>query len=514
MRGRPLGSGVPGPDADPAGCAGGPRGRRSLTARALAGMLWTGGSTAARLLLQVAVLAVLARLLTPEDFGIVGAALVVVSFGNTLASMGVGPALVQHPEPGTAHRATGFTLSLVLGLSIGIGTYLISGSVERFFDAPEIQAVVKALSVTFPIVALGVVSESTLLREMRFRELAAVDVLAYGVGYGLIGIMGAFLGFRYWALVAAAIGQASIRTVLVLLRAPQRDGLSLDRRAASDLIYVGGGFSLARFANYFATQGDNLIVGRFLGPVALGLYGRAYQLLIIPAKVYTQVADRVVFPAMSQVQADADRLGIAYLRGVALGALLGIPISAASIILAPELILVLLGSQWTDLTAPFQVLAVGMFFRLAYKTGGTVLRAKGQVYTFAGLESAYALTVLVGAWIGQRYGLTGVCAAVVISTGVHFALVTIANAASADLRLRQVASAHVPGMAQGVIATLSILALAAVVRPVGAPLLTLGLCSLGSGLAFFLSARLLPSVCLGPHGVILSRHFTSMAQRQ
>ena len=163
------------------------------------------------------------------------------------------------------------------------------------------------LAWVFPLQGLGVAAESLLRRELRFQWLANLDVSAYAIGYGLVGIALALAGWGVWALVAGQITQGLLRTgVLLIYRRPSLRQ-PFDLRAFRDLVYFGGGFTVARAANYVAVQGDNLVVGRFLGPQALGFYGRAYSLMSAPAYSFGNVLDQVLFPAMAKVQHDPQR---------------------------------------------------------------------------------------------------------------------------------------------------------------------------------------------------------------
>ncbi|MEO7986944.1 MAG: oligosaccharide flippase family protein, partial [Gemmatimonadales bacterium] len=147
---------------------------------------------------------------------------------------------------------------------------------------------------------------------------------------------------------------------------------------------------------------------RFLGPAALGYYGRAYSLMSAPAYAFGTVLDAVLFPAMARVQDDPPRLALAYRRGVALIALLVLPVSATLILLAPEVVRVALGPRWTAAVAPFQILGIGMLFRSSYKMSDSIARSTGAVYRRAWRQIMYAGLVIFAAWVGQHWGIVGV----------------------------------------------------------------------------------------------------------
>ncbi len=395
--------------------------RHSLTHRTLTGMLWTAYGRVAYHGLHLAVLAVLARLLTAADFGLVGAALVVTSLSAIVSHIGVGPALIQRRDLERRHLQTGFTVAVLTALLLGAAIWYGAPLAARFFRIDGVQSVLRVLAWTFPVQGLGTVSQALLSRELRFQRLAHVDVVAYGVGYGGVGITGAVLGWGVWALVAGQMAQSLVRAGLLLaMQPPPRPGF--DRGAFGDLIGYGSGFTIARLANYVALQGDNLLTGRYLGAAALGFYGRAYGLMSGPAYAFGAILDQVLFPAMAKVQDDQTRLAAAYRRGVALVALLVLPASAALILLAPEFVRVVLGARWTPAVAPFQILGLGMLFRTSYKLSDTMARSTGAVYRRAWRQILYAALVLGGVYIGRHWGLPGVAWGALAALTVNFLL--------------------------------------------------------------------------------------------
>lgn len=433
---------------DPA--AGGHSARRSgLTQRTIGGLLWAAWGKGAQAVLHLAVLAILARLLSPAQFGVVSAALVVIGFSAIFTHLGMGPALVQRPALESRHLGTATTFSLALGVAFAAAVAATAPLVAAFFRTPDIAPVLRLLAFVFPMQAIALVAESMARRELRFRRLANVDVAAYGIGYGVVGITAAALGAGVWALVAAELTRVAIHAgILVALQQP-RPRLGWDRAAFVELMYFGGGFTIARVANYLAIQGDNLVVGRALGPSALGLYGRAYQLMAAPATGFGAVLDNVLFPAMARVQDDPHRLAGAYRRGVTLLSTLVLPVSVVSIVLAPEIIHLALGPNWAGVVLPFRVLAVGMLFRTSYKMSDSLCRATGAVYRRAVRQIVYAGLVIGGAAVGQRWGLGGVAAAVVGALVINFLLMAQLSLEVAQSSWADFARAHLPGLALG-----------------------------------------------------------------
>lgn len=477
--------------------------KETLTRRAVSGMLWTALGKSAHAILQVIVVAILARLLTPADFGVIGAALIVIGFSHILSHVGLGPALVQRPALEPRHVRTAFAGAAMLGLLLGLGIWFAAPLAAGFFRVESVTPVLRALAWVFPIRGLGVVAESLMERDLRFRWLATLDVASFGLGYGLLGIVLALFGWGVWALVGGQMAQVLIKTGALLLARPPLVGRP-ERRALGELLYFGGGFTLARVANYIAHQADNIVVGRLLGPEALGLYGRAYQLMSLPATQFGQVLDTVLFPTMARVQSDPERLTTAYTRGIALVALLVLPASAMLFVLAPEVVLALLGPQWGAAVLPFQILLVGMLFRTSAKLSDSLARATGAVYRRAWRQAIYAALVIAGAGGGARWGLGGVAAGVLAALTVNCILMAQLSVSLGRMTWGRVARAHVPALHLTVLAGLVAWALATLMRAVNAgAVLVLVVTFAVTGAALLGSIRFVPSRFLGTHGLLM-----------
>jgi len=409
-------------------------------------LLWMGYGKGGQSLLRVLALVILARLLTPEDFGVVGAAVVVVEFCGIFSQLGLGPALVLRRELEPRHVQTAFAVSLAFGVVIGAAIWLSAPVVATFFRTESVEPVIRALAWVFPVKGLSVVAESLLQRDLRFRWLANVDVIAYAAGYGVVGIGLAAAGFGVWALVGATMCESIGRTCILLVTHPPPRRLLPEKRAFMELMYFGGGFTTARFAGDLALQGDKLVVGRWLGPAALGLYGRAYELMARPAALFGQILDDVLFPTMARVQGDLPRLAAAYRRGVALIALVMLPTSVMLFLLAPEVIYLVLGPKWADVTVPFQILTVGMLLRTSYKMSDSLVRATGAVYRRAWRQLIYAFLVIAGAWIGQHWGIAGVALGVLGALAVNFVLMAQLGLREAQMTWGTFGRAHLPAL--------------------------------------------------------------------
>jgi O-antigen/teichoic acid export membrane protein len=470
-----------------------------LMRHAVGGMLWLSFSTGAQAVVQTAALVILARLLEPRDFGVIGAALIVVGFSTIFSQLGVGPAIVQRPVLEPRHLRVGFTLSMGLGVLVAGLVWVLAPFVAGFFKMAQLEQVLRAVALVFLCQGSATVSEALAQRGLRFRWLAAVELGAFAVGFLLVGSALAFLGLGVWALVSAHLTQNVLRAAVLVLGQPHPRRPLLERRTASELLYFGGGFTLARIGNYLAGQGDNLVVGRWLGTEALGFYAQAYQLMVTPANLLGQVLDRVLFPTMALVQAEPTRLRRAYRAGITTVASLVLPASLVLALLAPELVLTLLGPKWAPAVVPFQLLALGLLFRTSCKLSDSVVRATGAVYARAGRQGIYALAVLGGAWLGQHTGLAGVALGVLIAITLNFVLMADLSLRLIGMRWREFLAAHLPALALTLAVVPPAWLVAHALRASHAPALIVVLAAmLFLAAAILLLGYLLPHLFFGP----------------
>jgi PST family polysaccharide transporter len=474
--------------------------RDGLTNRTLGGLLWTSLGTGSQAVLQLLVLAILARLLTPADFGLAAAALVVVGFSTVFSQFGIGPAVVQRLDLRDAHLRSAFTISVLLGLLLGSVIWLAAPLLAVFFRLEGLTPLLRALAFVFPVQGLAVVADSLMQRELRFRGLAVVEILTVATGYGVAGVPLAALGFGAWALIGAHLTQNVLRTILLFALRPHPVRPLLAPRACADLLYFGGGYTASSVSNYVAGQGDNLVVARWLGAEALGEYGRAYQLMAGPAVLFGNLLDRVLFPTMAQLQGQPERLAEAYRRGISLVALVMLPTSALLMLLAPELTQLVLGSEWGAVVLPLQILAAGMLFRTSYKLSDSLVRATGAVYRRSWRQAVYAVAVLAAAWVGQFGGLPGVALAVLATLGLNFLLMAHLSLKEAEMSWRCFAAAHLPGLALGALVGVNGWAVVALLRPLDLPPVLVLAGTAAGVLPALLLAVWLPGVFLGEDG--------------
>jgi PST family polysaccharide transporter len=326
-------------------------------------------SAAIKFVAQLGIGITLARLLPPEDFGIVGIAYIATGLASTLTDLGLGPAIVQR--------------------------------------------VLESLALTFPVAGFGVTGGAVLTRQMRFRVLVKIELASSLLGFGATAVTMAAMGFGYWSLVGGTLVQTVLSSVL-RFAVTCHDLRPLAARAElSDLFGFSAGVSLAGIVNYFALRGDSFAIGRLMSATSLGFYSRAYALMALPLTFLGSALSKVLFPAAVRVQDDPERFRRAYLTTYYLSLAVSVPISLGMVVLAPELIMSLYGPKWAPTIPLLQVLGLFGMFRMSYNNAAAFIHARGRAFGLVVSQIAYAALVIGGSfWAIPRFGLNGVAWAV------------------------------------------------------------------------------------------------------
>lgn len=480
---------------------------KNLKKSTLSGFSWQITSYITQAVMQVIVVAVLARLLTPEDFGLLGIAIIVVDFAALFSQLGVGPALIQRVEITAKHIRAGFTLSMILSFLLSLLVIGISPFAAVFLENPQVTKVLSVVSLNFFFAGFGVVAESLIKRDLQFQKLMKARVGSYLLGYALIGITLAFMGKGVWALVWATLGQSLIYSLLLYIQKRHSLLPSFRLHEIRELLFFGGGFTLARMLNYSANQGDYLVVGKMLGTAALGLYTRAYQLMMIPAKYFSQVLATVLFPVMAKLQNEQQRLTKTYLSGIASVALVSAPLGALMIISAPEIVRVVLGEKWVEAIIPFQILTLGVVARASYKIDDALAKALGVMYQRSLRDGIYAAAVVGGALLGLRWGLTGVAIGTLAAVIINYVLAVQMSLRLLHCSFSEFIKALTPVLYPTVVVAAAATLTRALLNIFSLPdWFVLVLTTLLSGLSLFLLFLLRPQT-VGVYGIITLKKF-------
>jgi len=355
----------------------------------MTGVRWTATAVVVSALLQVLYSAATSRLLDPADFGLIAAAQIALRFGSYFAEMGVAPALVQRRDLTADDVRVGFTSSWLLGLVFALLFWVTAPAIAPVFDAPGLVPVLRGLSITMLLHGVAMTSQSLLQRSFRFRELAIVDLVTFTVGYLGVGLGAALAGAGVASLVAATLTQAGLSAVwcYALCRHPVRP--LLRGEAVRRLYAYGGRISIISFFEWLGEYIDNLAVGRFAGVSALGAYNRAYLLASLPLYRLTTALTDVLFPGLSQLQDEPERLERTFRSAATVTAALLFPVGMGIAMAAPQLVETVLGPGWERTAEVLPYLGAATAVHFLSTVAGVVCEATAKLWSKLVLEVVY-----------------------------------------------------------------------------------------------------------------------------
>lgn len=386
----------------------------SLRASVGRGIMATGGAQAIKLGLQIISVIVLSRLLAPDDFGLVAMAGPVLAFMGLFQNLGLTQATVQRPRIG--HEEVNFLFWINVGVSVAVAAAVVAIAplAADFYNEPRVGPLIAAMALPVLLSGSGAQHGALLNRRMEFGRLAMIEV---AVGLTTLGtaIVWASISPSYWALWGASVAGALVGIILVWVSSPWRP--SRPGRAGNGWSMVGFGAELTgfNFANFFARNLDNILIGRYWGGVQLGLYERAYKLLLFPLTQITNPLSRVMVPTLSRMSGEPDRYRRAYLRVIRLVLLATLPGVAMSIAMADVLIPFLLGEQWAKSAIIFAALGFAGLVQPLNNPAGWLFVSQGRSREFLYWGLATAGFAVMAFSIGIGWGAVGVAFAYAIS---------------------------------------------------------------------------------------------------
>jgi O-antigen/teichoic acid export membrane protein len=382
----------------------------SMGSAVLTGLGWKVATVLVSDVTRILVAVVLARLLTPADYGVAGMAFIFSGLATIFSDLALGGALVQRREITEEDRSTVFWGSLAFSFVVAGVCVALSPLVAQFFGQQEVEKLVVVLSLSVPLSALTTTQVALLLRQLAYRSLEIRQMLAILSG-AVAALVFAAAGFGPWAIVANALVASAVSTILVWRFSSWRPRFVFSFARLRDLSGFGLRLFGLRLMNYANLNVDNMLVGRFAGAAALGVYSLAYNVMFTPMIRIANPISSVVYPALARMQDDLPRMRRAWLRSKRMSASLLAPAFLIALVTAPDLVPVLFGDKWHEAVPVIQLLAVAGVAHSLVTLNWTVLQGTGR------MKVAFRLGLLVSALtvasfaVGVRWGAVGVAAA-------------------------------------------------------------------------------------------------------
>lgn len=394
----------------------------SLQHRAFRSGIWVGVSSVGVAGLTFARGIVLARLLTPEVFGLMAISFMATRLIEIFTATGFGAALIHRTQRFEDARDTAFTLMVARGFGLALLCVFIAPWIARFYEQPILTAVMAVSGITFIFNGLRNINMVALEKELDLKVLTYMELLKTSLAFA-VTVWLAYSFRSVWALVYAQVATAAIGSALSFIMVPGRVRLGFDATIARELYQYGRFITGLAIVVFLTRELDHALIGKVLGVEMLGYYVVAYSLATLPVDFLSRFIGKVYFPMFSKLQNDFAGLRAEYARGIRLITVLMVPLCVAVAVLSPEIVQTLYGSRWSQTVAPLRVLAVFGCFRALWMLNGYLYNAIGRPYI--DFYTNLARLIVMGALLlplTRWYGLVGASVAVAAPMAAQFGL--------------------------------------------------------------------------------------------
>lgn len=385
------------------------------------GIIITAISKYSGIFLSIIIGAVLARLLTPEEFGTVAIVTVFISFFNILADIGIGPAIIQNRDLNLEDHKIIYGFTLVLAIILSLAFIVFSKALVIFYEDKVYFKIGVLLSISIFFYASNIVPLSLLRKEKRFKLIGLITVASTMVS-GFSAIVLVYNAFSYYSIVAQAILNAFLLYLGCVYFVKLLPSFRLKIEPLRKIARFSTFQFLFNFINYFSRNLDSILIGKYLGQAQLGFYDKSYRLMMLPIQNLTHVITPVLHPILSEYQDERQKIFDAYMRIIKILASIGFPLSVFLFFSASEIIILIFGNQWWESIPVFQILALSIGIQILLSSTGAIFQSinRTDLLFWSGALSAsfMAMAVIVGIFIGGS--ITSVSKALLVAFSINF----------------------------------------------------------------------------------------------
>lgn len=385
--------------------------KKDLKGRAVRGLGAVFGGRLVLFVLEMAGTMVLARLLFPEDYGLVAMVAVVVNFAIIFRDIGLSSATVWAEDISHQLITNMFWISVLIGFILMLIVAAISPVIAWFYHEPRLVMITLAMLPTFIFSSVMLQHQALLKRQMHFGRLILVQVIASGGGL-LFALFCAWRGAGYWSLIIQRVAISFLYAIGMWIACRWVPGLPHKSIDTKKFLHFGGNISAGRLIQYLMRNADNMLLGYYVGGKSLGLYTRAYALLLMPLQYVNEPFSQVVIPALSRLQDDHDRFRNYYKKAISTTSILSVPVAVFSAVAAGDIIRVLLGTKWDSAATIFLCLVPMAFLGSFNVATGWIFIPLGLVARQLRLRVVAGFLGLLAMFIGVRWGVYGMAVAV------------------------------------------------------------------------------------------------------
>ncbi|MDP4195855.1 MAG: MOP flippase family protein [Bacteroidota bacterium] len=378
----------------------------NLKALTIKGVVWNTIGRVSNQVLQFIISVILMRLLSPKDYGLIAMAMAFIGFASIFSEFGFSAALIQKQNITDQHKTSIFWFNIISGCVLTGIFVALAPLIATFYNNNELQSIVICLSFSFIIGAIGIVPSTLLQKEMNFAIINKLEV-AIVIFTGIVSILFAYHGFGVWCLIIQSLLSQLLRSIIILFLSPWKPSLSFSRNSIKELFAYSTHLTGYNIINYWARKADDLLVGKYMGTMSLGVYSRAYNLMLMPITQVISLVSNVMFPALSTIQNDKQKVKQVYINVVQVLSFVTFPLMIGLIVLAEPFVLVFFGQKWIEVVPIIQILSfVGVTQTLGNPTGW-IYTSQGRTdwMFYWGLfgSGSIVVAIVIGVALGSIY---------------------------------------------------------------------------------------------------------------
>lgn len=399
---------------------------------------------------------ILARLLTPQDFGLLSLANIFLAFMNIFLEQGFTLALIQREKLEPEHLDTAFCTQVITGIFLTFISFFLAENIALFFNEPQLTFIIQCFSFLFIINSFSHVAQGVLTRDLDFKILALRSLIGIIIS-GLFAIILAFLGFGVWSLVIQQFIYQSVIVIVMWTAIDWRPKLRFSYAHFQELFTFSIYVFLFQFVSFFERKSDNLLIGYFLGEIALGYYAIAYRILEVMTQLLVGTINQVALPTFSGLQTNMTLFRPTFLQAIQFTSLIAFPVFLGLLALTPEIIITLFGKQWIPSISVLQILfLLGILSSFSY-FNSSVFMALGKPYLRFWLSLINVIISFTVAFFVVKWGIIAVALAFVISSYLTFPLSLLMLIKLMSISLKQYLQQFITPLISSLIMMLAIL---------------------------------------------------------
>lgn len=380
----------------------------SIASKSIHGIIWSAIERFSLQGAQFLIGIVLARLLSPSDFGMIGMLSIFMGISQTFIDCGFSSALIRQKKVSAKDYGTTFLINFFISLLAFLILFFAAPFIAKFYNTPELEPVIQVFSATLIINALFTVHSVKLTRNVDFKTQSKASICSAIIS-GAVGITLAYKGFGVWSLVTQAICNSTLNLILLILLLKWFPSPTFSRTSFRNLFGFGSKIFVASIISSIYSNLYNIVIGKKFSAATLGYYTRADQMGLLPSQNIAGILSRVTYPILSQLQDDSDRLRNVYIKYLQLSCFAIFPLMMGLAALAKPLIILLLGEKWGPSVVLLQILCLGLMLDPICNINLNLLYVKGRsdlVLKLEIIKKTIAITILV---VSIPFGLVGLC---------------------------------------------------------------------------------------------------------